>query len=73
MTGVQTCALPIYGSADGTNWTTLAPAAAYTFTNGSNAIAISVPAGTQDDLRLDISGNTVMGAPQIAEFQAYSD
>ena len=65
--------IEVDGSADGNTWTTLVPATTYTFTNGSNAIAISVPAGTQDDLRLDISGNTVMGAPQIAEFQAYSD
>jgi F5/8 type C domain/Beta-galactosidase len=65
--------IEVDGSADGTTWTTLAPAAAYTFTARDNAIAIPVPAGTQDYLRLDISGNTVMGAPQIAEFQAYSN
>jgi F5/8 type C domain/Beta-galactosidase len=65
--------IEVDGSADGTNWTTLTPATAYTFTTGSNAVAIPVPAGTQDYLRLDISGNTVMGVPQIAEFQAYSN
>jgi hypothetical protein len=65
--------IEIDGSADGSTWTTLVPATTYTFTAGSNAIAIPVPAGTQDYLRLDISGNTVMGAPQIAEFQAYSN
>jgi F5/8 type C domain len=65
--------IEVDGSVDGTTWTTLAPATAYTFISGSNAIAIQVPAGTQDYLRLDISGNTVMGVPQIAEFQAYSN
>jgi F5/8 type C domain len=65
--------IEVDGSADGTTWTTLAPATAYTFTAGSNAIAIPVPAGTQGYLRLDISGNTVMSVPQIAEFQAYSN
>jgi F5/8 type C domain-containing protein len=65
--------IEVDGSADGNTWTTLVPATAYTFTVGSDAVAIPVPAGTQDDLRLDISGNTVMGAPQIAEFQAYSN
>jgi F5/8 type C domain len=65
--------IEVDGSADGTTWTTLAPATAYTFTGGSNAVAIPVPAGTQDYLRLDISGNTVMGVPQIDEFQAYSN
>jgi hypothetical protein len=65
--------IEVDGSGDGTTWTTLAPATAYTFIAGSNAISIRVPAGTQDYLRLDISGNTVMGVPQIAEFQAYSN
>jgi F5/8 type C domain len=65
--------IEVDGSTDGNTWTTLVPATTYTFTSGSNAIAIPVPAGTQDYLRLDISGNTVMGAPQIAEFQAYSN
>jgi hypothetical protein len=65
--------IEVDGSADGNTWTTLVPATAYTFAAGSNTVAIPVPAGTQDDLRLDISGNTVMGAPQIAEFQAYSN
>jgi F5/8 type C domain/Beta-galactosidase len=65
--------IEVDGSADGTNWTTLAPATAYNFTNGSNAIGIRVPAGTQDYVRLDISANTLMGLPQIAEFQAYSN
>ena len=65
--------IEIDGSADGSTWTTLVPATTYTFTAGSNAIGILVPAGTRDDLRLDISGNTVMGAPQIGEFQAYSN
>jgi hypothetical protein len=66
-------AIEVDGSADGTTWTTLAPATDYTFTAGSNAVAISVPGGTQDYLRLDISGNNVMGVPQIAEFEAYSN
>jgi hypothetical protein len=65
--------IEVDGSADGATWTTLAPAAAYTFSAGSNAVAIGVPAGTEDYLRLDISANTVMGAPQIAEFQVYDN
>jgi len=61
------------GSANGTTWTTLAPAAAYTFTAGSNAIAIPFREVTQDYLRLDISGNNVQGVPQVAEFQVYDN
>ena len=66
--GTRNQTIEVDGSANGTAWTTLAPAAAYTFTAGSNAIAIPVPAGTEDYLRLDISGNNVQGVPQIAEF-----
>ncbi len=64
--------IEVDGSADGITWTTLVPATAYTFT-ASDAVAIPFPAGTEDYLRLDISGNTVMGAPQIAEFQVYDN
>ncbi len=71
--GTRNQTIQVDGSANGTSWTTLAPSAAYTFTAGSNAIAIPVPAGTQDYLRLDISGNNVQGVPQIAEFQAYDN
>jgi hypothetical protein len=71
--GTRNQTIEVDGSANGTTWKTLAPAAAYTFTAGSNTVAIPVPAGTQDYLRLDISGNTNQGVPQIAEFQAYSN
>jgi hypothetical protein len=71
--GTRNQTIEVDGSANGTTWTTLAPAAAYTFTAGSNAIAIPVPAGTQDYLRLDISSNTSQGAPQIAEFVVYDN
>jgi F5/8 type C domain len=71
--GTRNQTLQVDGSANGTSWTTLAPYAAYTFTAGSNAVAIPVPAGTQDYLRLDIIGNTSQGVPQIAEFQAYDN
>jgi hypothetical protein len=71
--GTRNQTIQVDGSANGTSWTTLAPAAAYTFTAGSNAVAIPVPAGTQDYLRLDISGNTSQGAPQIAEFVVYGN
>ncbi len=69
--GTRNQTIEVDGSANGTAWTTLAPAAAYTFTAGSNAVAIPLPAGTQDYLRLVISGNTSQGAPQVAEFVVY--
>lgn len=70
--GTRNQTIAVEGSANGSTWTTLAPAASYQFTAGSNAIAIPVPSATQDYIRLSISGNNVQGAPQIAEFQAYA-
>jgi F5/8 type C domain len=71
--GTRNQTIEVDGSTNGTAYTTLSPATAYTFTAGSNAIAIPIPAGTRDYLRLEISGNTSQGAPQIAEFQAYDN
>ena len=65
--GTRNQTIEVDGSVNGTSWTTLAPAAAYTFSAGSNAVAIPIPAGTEDNLRLEISGNDVQGVPQIAE------
>ena len=70
--GTRNQAIQIDGSANGSTWTTLTPSATYQFTAGSNVITIPVPTATQTYLRLDISGNNIQGAPQIAEFQAYS-
>ena len=71
--GTRNQTIEVDGSANGTTWTTLAPAAAYTFTAGSNAIAIPFREVTQGYLRLDISENNVQGVPQIAEFQVYDN
>jgi hypothetical protein len=65
--------IKVEGSANGTTWTTIVPAATYTFTAGSNAIAIPFTATTEAYLRLRIRGNDVQGVPQIAEFQVYDN
>jgi hypothetical protein len=70
--GTRSQTIEIDGSANDSTWTTLARSAVYQFTAGSNTVAIPVPSATQTYLRLDISGNTVQGVPQLAEFQAYS-
>ena len=70
--GTRTQTIQVDGSTNGSTWTTLAPSAVYQFTAGSNVVSISGPAATLTYLRLDISGNNVQSAPQIAEFQAYS-
>lgn len=68
--------IEVDGSDDGSTWTTLVPAASYLFSagnaDGNNVVTITIPATTVSYLRLDISDNDVQGAPQIAEFEAYS-
>ncbi len=70
--------IEVDGSTDGTTWTTLVPSAAYLFsaTNaaGNNVVSIPVPSDpTVNYIRLDVSNNDVQGAPQLAEFQVYSN
>jgi hypothetical protein len=64
-------------STDGQTWTQLVAPTVYLFspTNaaGNNVVDISVPSTTMKYIRLDISNNDVQGAPQLAEFQVYSN
>ena len=71
--GARTQTITVLGSTDGTTYTTLVPAAAYTFDpTAQNVVTIPLPAGTQDaDLMLSISGNTGWDAAQISEFEIY--
>jgi hypothetical protein len=70
--GTRTQTIQIDGSTNGSTWTTLVPSAAYQFTAGNNTVSVAGSASTLTYLRLDLSGNNVQNAPQIAEFQAYS-
>jgi hypothetical protein len=70
--------IEVDGSTDGSTWTTLVPSATYLFSannaDGNNVVTISIPSDpTVSYLRLDVSNNTVQGAPQIAEFEAFSN
>jgi hypothetical protein len=69
--------IEVDGSTDGQTWTQLAAPTAYLFSAnnaaGNNVVDISVPATTVNYIRLDISNNNVQGAPQLAEFQVYSN
>jgi hypothetical protein len=69
--------IKVDGSTDGQTWTQLAAPTAYLFSAsnaaGNNVVDIAVPATTVNYIRLDISNNDVQGAPQIAEFQVYSN
>jgi hypothetical protein len=71
--GTRNQTIEVDGSANGTTWTTLVPAAAHTFTADSNAIAIPFAEVPEGYLRVDVSGNNVQGVPQIAEFQVYDN
>jgi F5/8 type C domain len=68
--GTRAQTIQVDSSTNGSTWTTLVPSAVYQFTAG--VVSISGPATTVSYLRLDLSANNVQGAPQIAEFQAYS-
>ncbi len=69
--------IEVDGSTDGTTWTQLVAPTAYLFSAnnaaGNNVVDIPVPSTTVNYIRIDVSNNDVQGAPQIAEFQVYSN
>ena len=69
--------IQVDGSTDGTTWTPLVASATYLFSAnnaaGNNVVDIAVPSTTVNYIRLDVSNNDAQGAPQIAEFQVYSN
>jgi hypothetical protein len=71
--GARTQTIEVLGSADGSTYTSLVPATAYTFDpNAQNTVTIPLPAGTQDRyLRLSVTGNTGWDAAQLSEFEIY--
>ncbi len=69
--------IEVDGSTDGATWTPLVASTTYLFSAnnaaGNNVVDISVPSATVNYIRLDVSNNDVQRAPQIAEFQVYSN
>jgi hypothetical protein len=69
--------IEVDGSTDGQTWTQLVAPTVYLFSAnnaaGNNVVDIAVPSTTVNYIRLDVSNNNVQGAPQIAEFQVYSN
>jgi hypothetical protein len=69
----RTQTLSILGSANGTSYTTVAPAATYTFNPATgNTVSVNLPSGTSDQyLRLSFTGNSGWSAAQLSEFEIY--
>ena len=70
--------IEVDSSTDGTTWTTLVPSATYLFSannaDGNNVVTIPVSSDpTVNYIRINVSNNDVQGAPQLAEFQVYSN
>ncbi|MDE3132460.1 MAG: discoidin domain-containing protein [Acidobacteriota bacterium] len=69
--------IAVEASTDGTNWTPVLAPQAYLFSAnnaaGNNVVDISIPPTAMQYIRLAVSDNTVQGAPQIAEFEVYSN
>jgi hypothetical protein len=64
--------IAVSGSSDGVGFTTLVPAAAYTFDPASgNTTTITFPASAQRHLRLTFSANTGWPAGQASELELY--
>ncbi|MEU6410604.1 discoidin domain-containing protein [Microbispora sp. NPDC046933] len=71
--GARTQTLTVLGSTDGTNYTTIAGPAGYTFDPATgNTVTVTVPAAARRHLRLNVTGNTGWPAAQISEFEAYA-
>jgi hypothetical protein len=68
----RTETLSVLGSTDGTNYSTVAGSAGYTFDPASgNSATITFPATTRRYLRLTFTGNTGWPAGQLSEFEVY--
>ena len=68
----RTQTITIQGSTDGTNYTTLAGSAGYTFTSPQNTVTVTFPAATIRYLKLTFTANTGWPAGQLSELQVYS-
>jgi chitodextrinase len=70
--GARSQTIAVSGSTDGSSFTTLAGAAAYTFDPSSaNTVTINFNTTTQRYVRLTITANTGWPAGQLSEFQVY--
>jgi hypothetical protein len=69
----RTQTITIQGSADGTNYTTLAPSAAYTFNPSTgNTVTVTFSAASVRYVKLTFTANTGWPAGQLSELQVYA-
>jgi hypothetical protein len=69
----RTQTITIQGSADGTNYTTLAPSAGYTFDPSTgNTATVTFSAASVRYVKLTFTANTGWPAGQLSELQAYA-
>ncbi len=70
--GTRTEIMEILGSTDGTTYSTLAPATAYTFdSTTANTVTIPATAATERYVQVKVTSNSAWPAAQIAEFEIY--
>jgi hypothetical protein len=70
--GTRTQTITIQGSTDGTNYTTLAGSAGYTFNSPANTVTVTFPAASVRYLKLTFTANTGWPAGQLSELQVYT-
>ncbi|HEX9542732.1 MAG TPA: discoidin domain-containing protein [Streptosporangiaceae bacterium] len=70
--GTRTQTITIQGSTDGTNYTTLAGSADYTFNSPANTVTATFPAASVRYLKLTFTANTGWPAGQLSELQVYA-
>ena len=70
--GARTQTILIQGSTDGTNYTTLAASANYTFTSPANTVTVPFPAAGERYLKLTFTANTGWPAGQLSELQVFT-
>jgi F5/8 type C domain/Pectate lyase superfamily protein/Abnormal spindle-like microcephaly-assoc'd, ASPM-SPD-2-Hydin len=71
--GTRTQAITIQGSTDGSNYTTLAGSANYTFNPSTgNTVTVTFTAASVRYLKLTFTANTAWPAGQLSELQAYA-
>jgi hypothetical protein len=70
--GTRTQTITIQGSTDGTNYTTLAGPAGYTFNSPANTVTATFPAASVRYLKLTFTANTGWPAGQLSELQVYA-